>query len=83
MSRRLVVWEASHDNGWKTVVSEQPDGCFRGLMRGSVADGFSCQSESVEEARAEALAALKRKTGHGSCSDDCSEWVLTLQPNRR
>jgi len=26
--RRLVVWEAQHDNGWTTVVMEQPDGTF-------------------------------------------------------
>jgi hypothetical protein len=26
--RRLVVWEARHDNGWPTLVLEQPDGTF-------------------------------------------------------
>ena len=26
--RRLVIWEARHDNGWTTVVMEQPDGTF-------------------------------------------------------
>jgi hypothetical protein len=25
-TRRLVVWEALHDNGWTTLVIEQPDG---------------------------------------------------------
>jgi hypothetical protein len=25
---RLVVWEAGHDNGWTTIVMEQPDGTF-------------------------------------------------------
>ena len=26
--RRLIVWEARHDNGWTTIVMEQPDGTF-------------------------------------------------------
>ena len=26
--RRLLVWEARHDNGWTRVVLEQPDGTF-------------------------------------------------------
>jgi hypothetical protein len=26
--RRLVVWEARHENGWTTVVMKQPDGTF-------------------------------------------------------
>ena len=26
--RRLIVWEARHDNGWMTIVMEQPDGTF-------------------------------------------------------
>jgi hypothetical protein len=26
--RRFLVWEAPHDNGWTTVVLEQPDGTF-------------------------------------------------------
>ena len=26
--RRLVIWQAKHDNGWISVVAEQPDGTF-------------------------------------------------------
>jgi hypothetical protein len=36
--RRLVVWEARHDNGWTTLILEQPDGTFvawAGLVRQS------------------------------------------------
>ena len=26
--RHLVIWEARHENGWTTLVMEQPDGTF-------------------------------------------------------
>ena len=75
----LIEWEASHDNGWETLVSEEPDGHFRATTRAKARRGFSSERETLEEARAEALAALERTTNHRSCSADCSEWVLRLK----
>ena len=80
MSRRLVVWESHHDNGWTTTVAEQPGGVFVLRLRDGSAEGFSGQAGSVSEACAAALEALARTTGHVRCSLRCSEWALSLEP---
>jgi hypothetical protein len=78
MSRRLVVWEAHHDNGWTTTVAEQPGGVFVLRVRNGSAEGLSCEADSVAQACAAALAALARTTGHARCSLRCSEWTLSV-----
>ena len=79
MPRRLGEWEARHDNGWETIVREQPGGHFQAVTRSRAAVAYSSVRDSVEEARSEALAALKRTTGHHLCSGRCSEWAFTLR----
>jgi hypothetical protein len=79
MPRRLVEWEARHDNGWETIVREQPDGHFEAVTRSRAAVAYSSVSDSIEEARSQALAALKRSTGHHVCSGRCSEWAFNLK----
>jgi hypothetical protein len=80
MSRRLVVWEAHHDNGWTTSVSEQSGGVFLLHVGRDGADGFSCEARSMGQAQGAALAALERTTGHRQCSPECSGWLLRLEP---
>ena len=65
--RRLVVWEARHDNGWTTVVMEQPDGTFVAWAGGGDSIGVDYVEDSPEFARAAAMFALKRKSGHAAC----------------
>ena len=75
-SRRLVVWEARHDNGWTTLVMEQPDGTFVAWAGLGEAIGVDYVENSPEHAEAAALFALKRKSGHAQCSAGCSHWEM-------
>ena len=72
-SRRLVVWEARHDNGWITLVMEQPDGTFVAWAGLGHTIGVDYVEDSPEHAQAAATFALKRKSGHAECSPRCSE----------
>ena len=75
-SRRLVLWEARHDNGWTTVVMEQPDGTFVAWAGPGEAIGVDYVEDTPEHAQAAAMFALKRKTGHEECSLRCGEWEM-------
>ena len=77
-SRRLV-WEARHDNGWITLVIEQPDGTFIAWAGTGDAIGVDYVEDSPEFARAAALFALKRKSGHAACSERCSDFEMRTQ----
>jgi len=79
MTRRLVVWEAHHDNGWTTTVKEQLSGMFLLDLRHDRVAGFSLEEQSLAQAHLTAIAALERKTGHAKCSPACSGWVLRLE----
>jgi len=48
--RCLVVWDASHDNGWTTVVMEQPDGTFVAEAGEGDAIGLDCVEDTAEHA---------------------------------
>ena len=76
MTRRLVVWEAHHEDGWMTVVAEQVNGTFMAELRRDGAATFSVVVVTIEEARAASLSALERTTGHAVCTPDCSGWML-------
>jgi len=78
-SRRLVVWEARHDNGWITLVIEQPDGTFIAWAGTGDGIGVDYVEDSPEFARAAALFALKRKSGHAACSERCSDFEMRAQ----
>ena len=77
--RRLAVWEARHDNGWITAVLEQPDGTFVAWAGPTEAIGVDYVEDSPEFARAAALFALKRKSGHAACSPACSDFEMRTQ----
>jgi hypothetical protein len=70
--RRLVVWEARHDNGWITIVMEQPDGTFVAWAGLGATVGVDYVEDTPEHAHAAAMFALKRKSGHAECSPRCS-----------
>jgi hypothetical protein len=74
--RRLVVWEARHDNGWTTVVMEQPDGTFIAWAGLGETIGVDYVEDSPEHAQAAAMFALKRKSGHAECSPRCSDFEM-------
>ena len=77
--RRLVVWEARHDNGWTTVVKEQPDGTFVAWAGRGDPIGVDYVEDSPEFARAAAMFALKRKSGHAACSNRCTDFEMRTQ----
>jgi hypothetical protein len=74
--RRLMIWQARHDNGWTTVVAEQPDGTFVAWAGPDDAVGVDYVEDTPEHAQAAAMFALRRKVGHGSCSRRCSDWEI-------
>ena len=76
MARRLAVWEARHENGWTTTVTEQMNGSFIASVRRKDGVGFSAVVNTIDEARVASLSALERTTGHAVCSPDCSGWML-------
>ena len=61
--RHLVVWEARHNNGWTTLVIEQPDGTFVAWAGLGEAIGVDYVEDTHEHAQAPAMFALKRKSG--------------------
>ena len=74
--RRLMVWEGRHDNGWTTVVMEQPDGTFVAWAGPGSAIGVDYVEDTPEHALAAAMFALQRKSGHAQCSARCSDWEI-------
>ena len=74
--RSLALWEARHDNGWTTVVLEQPDGTFVAWAGLGDVIGVDYLEMSPETAQAGALFALKQKSGHSKCSPRCSPWEM-------
>jgi hypothetical protein len=61
--RRLIVWEARHDNGWSTIVMEQPDGTFIAWAGPDETVGVDAVEDCPEHAQTAAMFALKRKSG--------------------
>ena len=74
--RRLIVWEARHDNGWSTIVMEQPDGTFIAWAGPDETVGVDYVEDGPEDAQAAAMFALKRKSGHDQCSRHCSPFEI-------
>lgn len=74
--RRLLVWRARHDNGWSTVVAEQPDGTFIAWAGQGDVIGVDYVEDGPEHAQAAALFALNRKSGHVACSNRCTDWEM-------
>jgi hypothetical protein len=80
-----AVWTATHDNGWTTGVTENPDGTFAAWLTrettGPVIPEYI--EDSPENAMRAAEYALHQKTGHDRCSPACSGWQLHQHPHRQ
>jgi len=75
--RPMVVWEATHDNGWTTRIDERADGSFR-IWAGVSAERGMLDSiaPSVEDAHRVVMLWLRGATGHTQCSAGCSDWDI-------
>ena len=74
---RDVLWEAHHENGWTTIVT-QHEGSFVGYTMAGTAVELAYTGDRFDDACAAVLASLARSTGHGRCSTECSEWVMRI-----
>jgi hypothetical protein len=74
--RHLVVWEARHDNGWTTIIAEQKDGSFIASASNQGAVRADYVGRNVTHAHAAVIAALRWKTGHRRCMNECSDWRM-------
>ena len=73
------LWTNIHDNGWITTAAEGPDGTF--LAWATPEDETSSVTldyieDGPENAMRAAEFALRRKSGHATCSTRCTGWVL-------
>ena len=59
--RRLVVWEARHDNAWATLVMEQPDGTVLAWVGVGDAIGVNYVEDGPELARAAPWGSVPRQ----------------------
>ena len=74
--RHLVIWEVRHDNGWTTLVMEQPGGPLVAWAGPDESVGVDYVEDTSEHAQAAAMFALKRKSGHDQCSVQCSAFEM-------
>jgi hypothetical protein len=74
-ARRLVIWEAIHDNHWVTTIAERSDGTFVALTEDPAGLRLSEVAVTLEEAHDAVRRALARG-GHSRCSLGCSEWAM-------
>jgi hypothetical protein len=74
-SRRLVIWEAIHENRWLTTIAERSDGTFAALTEDSGGLRRSEVAVTLEEAHDAVRRALAHG-GHSGCSLGCSEWAM-------
>ena len=76
-SRRLVIWEAIHENGWTTTVAQRPDGTFASVTENTAGLRLSDVAVTLEDAY-DAVRRALAKGGHSQCSLGCSEWAMRL-----
>jgi hypothetical protein len=74
--RLPVVWEARHDNGWTTIIAEQQDGSFVAFASNDEAVCVDYVGRNVTHAHAAVIAALRWKSGHRRCTNECSDWRM-------
>ena len=74
--RPLAIWIASHENGWTTGVTENPDRTYAAWVTPDTTDSVTAAYIEVtpENARRAADYALVQQTGHRQCSPACSGW---------
>ena len=80
-ARRMVTWEAIHENGWTTTVTQRPEGTFVAVIEDCAGLRLSEVAVSLDHARDAVHRALTRG-GHAECSLECSEWVMTTTAAR-
>jgi hypothetical protein len=82
LARQFAVWTASHDNGWTTGATENPDGTFSAWATSEPAGAIRPDyiEDGPENAMRAAEYALEQKTGHAQCSRACSGWQMHMQP---
>jgi len=84
MGKARVIWTARHANGWDTHVAETIEGTFAAW---AAPRGIAGMTEYVDleesDARAAALRSLERRTGHSSCTPECSSWETPPAHARR
>ena len=73
--RRLVIWEATHENGWRTTIGQRAGGMFVVVSRDTEGRRLMEVVATIEEARVAAARVLARG-GHPECSLGCSEWAM-------
>ena len=78
--RRPVVWEARHDNGWSTVIAQQQDGSFIAFASNGQAVCVDYVGPNITHAHAAVIAALRWKSGHRRCTEQCSDWRMLFSP---
>lgn len=74
-TRRLVIWEAIHDNRWTSTIAERSDGTFVALTEDPAGLRLSEVAVTLDEAFDAVRRALTR-SGHSRCSLECSEWAM-------
>jgi hypothetical protein len=79
--RLMQVWNATHDNGWSTMVVENPNGSFAAWAApsGQPVVGYAIEPEA-HRGKVAATTALAQSTGHAECSDRCSRWARKTYP---
>jgi hypothetical protein len=81
-SRRLVIWEAIHENGWTTTVAQRADGTFAAMTENTAGLQLSDVAVTVEHAY-DAVRRALAQGGHSQCSLGCSEWAMRLTRTAR
>jgi hypothetical protein len=81
-SRRLVIWEAIHENGWTTTVAQRADGTFGAFTEDTAGLRISDVAVTLEHAY-DAVQRALALGGHPQCSLGCSEWAMRLTRTAR
>jgi hypothetical protein len=76
-SRRLIIWEAIHENGWTTTVAQRVDGTFAAVTENTAGLRISDVAVTLDDAYDAVRRALARG-GHPQCSLGCSEWAMRM-----
>jgi hypothetical protein len=79
--RRLVTWEAIHENGWTTTVAQRLDGTFVAVTEDCAGLRLSEVAVTLDHAR-DAVRRALTCGGHAECSLGCSEWAMSTAAAR-
>jgi hypothetical protein len=70
------LWTATHDKGWTTGVTENPDGTYAAWVTRETTGPVTAAyvEDTPENAMRAADYAVAEKTGHRQCSSASSRW---------